>query len=100
MQDPRIIECARAMKPGFFQLFDAHFSQNMVAPGMGTQEHHTAILSAYRTSLEEAQRCILKWLEQEPTQSMERLGASHDCGPMPKEIYTAMTAQAAKEITE
>ncbi len=78
MQDPRIIECAKAM----------HEASGIMIPW-------NVVTGNYRDHLLiHARACILKWLEQPPTPNMEPDGGLPDW----REHYTAMNAQAAKEL--
>lgn len=88
--DPRVIECAKAM----------HGAAGIMIPWNvldDRQQHHLLI---------HARACILKWLEQEPSDGMlsidvrsvdndEYSSVTKRCAD---QLYAAMCAQAAKEI--
>lgn len=74
MTDPRLLECARAL----------------LLEGVGDFDYDD------RERL--ALACILKWLEQEPSAAMRADGASMYPDYGTTEAYTAMNAQAAKEL--
>lgn len=91
MTDPRIVECAKAM----VEAASGPWGRLSEAGRM--------------TALIEARACILKWLEQPVTAPMvdagfeglkPRVNAPSPTltGTTPDAVYTAMCAQAAKEI--
>lgn len=103
MTDPRIIECAKAECLAENGACECPKADGYICPS--------------RIAL--AQAVILKWLEQEPTAAMIDAGPKvitainvesglHDASgkmepvlsPQGMEYYTAMCAQAAKEISE
>lgn len=95
MTDPRILECAKAIREVIILEFPQieHLLSDM------SEEHI-------------ARACILKWLEHGSTDEMKVMGdiadsgaagsgcVSPDCSGGLDHVYRAMCAQAAKEIAE
>lgn len=84
--DPRIVECARAMRK-------AETGREV------TDEYLLGAATGGHLDLLSATACILKWLEQEATEAMHAAGfaALHE---EHKATYSDYCAQARKEILE
>lgn len=117
--DPRVIECAKAIddiqaecrwdiyREGSVR---PHGRLTLTYPRLGIvieregQMHGSPYYKLRYAMLGEliATVCILKWLEQEPSRLMCDMGADHGgerfADGNADAVYTAMSAQAAKEI--
>lgn len=102
MTDPRIIECAKAFHEEGIRL--SQFEAMALGATPRTWDELTEKVRERLCG--QVLVCILTWLKQEPSVRMEK--AADDLNPgsglpyepgTPREVYTAMCAGAAKEIS-